>query len=44
MDEEERSGYAGSLEIAERYMSENPGVEIIAAYDNCSRPNVSATR
>ena len=29
MDEEERSGYAGSLEIAERYMSENPGVEIV---------------
>jgi glyoxylase-like metal-dependent hydrolase (beta-lactamase superfamily II) len=29
MDEEERSGYTGSLEIAERYMSENPGVEIV---------------
>jgi cyclase len=29
MDEEERAGYAGSIEIAERYMAENPGVEIV---------------
>ena len=29
MDEEEREGYASGVEIAERYMSENPGVEIV---------------
>ena len=29
MDEEERRGYVGSIEIAEHYMSENPGVEIV---------------
>jgi cyclase len=29
MDEEERSTYASGVEIAERYMSENKGVEII---------------
>ncbi len=29
MDDEERAGYAGTLEIAERYMAENPGVEIV---------------
>jgi len=29
MDNEERAGYAASIEIAERYMAENPGVEIV---------------
>ena len=29
MDQEERDGYESSVEIAERYMAENPGVEIV---------------
>jgi len=29
MDQEERDAYEGSVEIAERYMAENPGAEIV---------------
>jgi len=29
MTTEERDGYSGSIDIAERYMSENPGVKIV---------------
>jgi len=29
MDDEERATYASDIKIAERYMAENPGVEIV---------------